>query len=137
MFPPPMTTQIWTPSSWISFTCLQVRSRASASIGSPVFSPRRSSPESLRMMRLYFTLGSTGRGACMGSNETVGQIGRQLPSVNGLDYAFDAPSPGSNPGRAASFGPPNGQDLSKALSDVAPNEEASTPSEVCHPLCGE
>src|SRR5665213_2918020 len=129
MFPPPMTTHIWTPRSWISFTCLQVRSRASASMGSPVFSPRRSSPESLRMMRLYFTLGSTGRGSCMGTNETVGQKGRQLPSAKGLDYAvdgvivgrarssvhffawwcngstgdFDSPSPGSNPGRAASF----------------------------------
>src|ERR1700678_512066 len=89
MLPPPMTTHIWTPSSWISFTCLQVRSRASASMGSPVFSPRRSSPESLRMMRLYFTLGSTGRVACMDTNETVVQIGRQLPSAKGLDYALD------------------------------------------------
>src|ERR1700678_1428815 len=132
MFPPPITTQTWTPSSWISFTCLQVRSSASASMGSPVFSPRRSSPESLRMMRLYFTLGSTGRVACMDTNETVVQIGRQLPSAKGLDYAvdgiivgvarsslqffawwcngstgdFDSPSPGSNPGRAASLGSP-------------------------------
>lgn len=79
------------------------------------------------MMRLYFTLGSTGRDACMGTNETIWQIRRQLPSAKGLDSAldrvkvgaarssvpifawwcngstgdFDSPSPGSNPGRAA------------------------------------
>ena len=33
------------------------------------------------MMRLYFTLGSTDIEACMGTNETIGQIGRQTPSA--------------------------------------------------------
>ncbi len=77
MFPPPITTQISTPSSWISFTWRQVRSRVAASIGSPDLPPCRISPESFRMMRLYFTRGSTGRDAVMSWNETMAQIKRQ------------------------------------------------------------